>query len=114
MTTTSAQEDKTVYILGTGFSIPAGAPPHARILADIFALDTGIERDKKAKDRLQEFLSDLRILPKDVATVALEDIYTPIDRYLATKASKRAALAKDVGHSSRAKQYDPFSIISLN
>lgn len=168
MTTTSAQEGKTVYILGAGFSIPAGAPPQARILADIFALDTGIERDRKAKDRLQEFLADLRILPKDVATVALEDIYTPIDRciadgtalksrnaaklaelredigylisvaisrriadnqntdsystgyihnlahYLATKASKRATLAKDVGHASRAKQYDPFSIISLN
>jgi hypothetical protein len=162
MTTTPVEQGKTVYILGAGFSMPAGAPPQARILADIFALDTNIERVARARNGLQEFLADLRIAPSDVATVALEDIYTPIDRciadgtalksrnatslaelredlgylisvaisrkiaekqntplfstayihqladYLATKASKRAELAKGVKHSSSAKKYDPF------
>jgi hypothetical protein len=168
MNVRSAEQGKIVYILGAGFSIPAGAPPQARILADIFALGAGIGRVEKARGKLQEFLADLRILPKDVATVALEDIYTPIDRciadgtalksrnaaklaelredlgylisvaisrriaekqdtppfstgyihdlahYLADKASKRGALAQGVEHASSAKQYDPFSIISLN
>jgi len=169
MNTTPADQKKIVYILGAGFSIPAGAPPQRQILADIFALDTHIERVRAARSRLQEFLAeDLRILPEAVADVALEDVYTPIDRciadgtslksrsagqltelrenlgylisvaisqriakqqetppfstkyihdfarHLAIKASKRAALAKDNPDSSRAKQYDPFSIISLN
>jgi hypothetical protein len=169
MNITSPEQRKIVYVLGAGFSIPAGAPLQAKILADIFALDLRVGRVGAVRARLEEFLrEDLRILSDDMENVALEDIYTPIDRciadgtalksrsaaqlaqlredlgylisvaiseqiaekqgtppfstayihefasYLADKASKRAELAKGEQNSWRAKQYDPFSIISLN
>jgi hypothetical protein len=165
----SADQEKVVYILGAGFSIPAGAPPQAEILSDIFKLKAQAGRVRKAKAKLRKFLKeDLRIALDDVAQVALEDVYTPIDRciadgtalrshspadlaklredlgylisvaishriaenqgtspfstayihefarYLAKKASKRAELARGEHDSWRAKEYDPFSIISLN
>lgn len=80
----SDTEGKIVYVLGAGFSIPAGAPPQAHILADIFGLHHGSERTKVALSDLRSFLEDdLRIDIANIAQVALEDIYTPIDRCIA-------------------------------
>jgi hypothetical protein len=84
MKTASTNEEKIVYVLGAGFSIPAGAPPQAQILADIFGLHHVSGRTKVALGILRSFLEeDLRINIADIAQVALEDIYTPIDRCIA-------------------------------
>ncbi len=77
-------EGKVVYILGAGFSIPAGAPTQAQILSDIFDLDLGPGRAEEAKAKLLDFMQrDLRIRPEEIPQVALEDVYTPIDRCIA-------------------------------
>jgi hypothetical protein len=77
-------EGKVVYVLGAGFSIPAGAPTQAQILADILELDGWRVKVTEAKTRLEAFLiDDLRIRREDIPQIALEDVYTPIDRCIA-------------------------------
>lgn len=169
MTTIPRDQSKVVYVLGAGFSIPAGAPPQAQVLDDILKLDDADARVGEAKLGLISFLEeDLRINLAEIGQAALEDIYTPIDRciadgttlksktteelskirgeleylisiaiarrisehqilkptanqyvgvfaeFLVGKAARRAALAANTDSSELAKQYDPFSIISLN
>lgn len=79
---------KTVYVLGAGFSKPAGAPNQAELLEGITRLRGS--RFKAKKDKLLSFLEgDLKIPRSKLADVALEDIYTPIDRCLADRSSFR-------------------------
>lgn len=160
---------KVVYVLGAGFSKPAGAPSQAEILSEIIKLEEDVPRVRKAKDNLRQFLElDLRLTGKRLEQAALEDIYTPIDRciadgislrsknalqlaelredleylistaiaqrisnylsrnevasnyidrfaeYLVKKASYKATLAANGSNPDSVKEYDPFSIISLN
>jgi hypothetical protein len=88
---------KVVYVLGAGFSIPAGAPTQAQILGDILTLETLNEKVAKAKDRLEAFLiNDLRIKREDIPQVALEDVYTPIDRCIADGTAFKSKSAADL------------------
>lgn len=82
--------EKTLYILGAGFSIPAGAPSQAGILHEIFSLPDATERTAQAKRTLHQFLlEDLNTNPAALHDVALEDIYTPIDRSIADNTAFR-------------------------
>lgn len=154
--------EKTVYILGAGFSIPGGGLRQDEIMSGVWGLpdygDTG-----RHKEAFKNFLWDT--LNVDEKRVSLEDIYTPIDRCLADdlalkniskgdllslrnkidylislaiqqrfatghiadphyvpklanhlieKAAVRATKAIGVQNKKQAKDYDPFSIISLN
>ena len=69
--------EKTVYILGAGFSIPAGAPSQAALLG--IALKMPLDnRLSKRRRNIRKFLKEaLNVDPKKVT---LEDVYTPIDR----------------------------------
>ncbi len=84
---------KTVYILGAGFSIPAGAPSQEAILKEIWKVrptgDVGLHRDK-----VRRFLLD--VLNVDGKKVTLEDVYTPIDRCLADGIGLRGASVSDL------------------
>ncbi|MCL4207350.1 MAG: hypothetical protein KJ000_33120 [Pirellulaceae bacterium] len=157
-------ERKTLYILGAGFSSPAGGPRQDAILKTIISLPERGEVASKRK-RLLEFLTKTLEIPESkIGGLSLEDLYTPIDRcladrvslrgktsieleevrsaldylismaireafdgpwgdrqyvdkfarFLVNRAAKRAELAKDATTSAKAKEYDPFSIISLN
>jgi len=158
---------KAVYVLGAGFSKPAGAPNQSEILESIFDVNPTDERLKKAVSSLRHFLQvDLGLAEDEISGVPLEDIYTPIDRciadgtslksqstaelvsfredlgylisvaiaqrissgicpgtnqyirdfakHLVELASHRATLAANTDDATNAKNYDPFSIISLN
>jgi hypothetical protein len=72
--------EKTVYILGAGFSSPAGGPAQDAILGEIWNL-SNIPEIAPHKHRLQQFLQE--VLNVDATKVSLEDIYTPVDRCLA-------------------------------
>lgn len=86
-------DGKVVYVLGAGFSIPAGAPSQAQILAEILSLPHN-GRVQDAKEALLNFLeSDLSIERQKVDQVALEDIYTPIDRCIADGTSLKSRSA---------------------
>jgi hypothetical protein len=106
MNRASTDQGKVVYVLGAGFSIPAGAPTQAQILGDIFDLDLGLGRAQEAKTKLLDFLQqDLRIRREEIPQVALEDVYTPIDRCIADgtalKSRSSAELARireDLGY----------------
>jgi hypothetical protein len=94
---TALAPPKTVFILGAGFSIPAGAPSQAGILPEIFDLPETIDRTAKAKRALLEFLTnDLNTSPSALQDIALEDIYTPIDRAIADNSSFRARSHADL------------------
>lgn len=77
-------KDKTVFLLGAGFSIPAGAPSQYQLIKEMIGL-----KDKpkfkiivtKWIKELEEFLvNELCISPEKIHEIALEDIFTPIDR----------------------------------
>ena len=74
-----------MYILGAGFSLPAGAPNQAQILSKIFSLDAEDNKIMRAQRRLREFLeNDLSVNFNQIEHATLrEDIYTPIDRCIA-------------------------------
>jgi hypothetical protein len=97
---------KVVYVLGAGFSIPAGAPTQAQLLGDILTLDGWNGKVIDAKGRLESFLlDDLRIRRADLPQVALEDVYTPIDRcitdgiaFKSKSAADLAQIREDLGY----------------
>ena len=76
---------KTVYILGAGFSLEAGAPTQAEIIPEAFRL----RRDLPCRyndDKFLEFSNFIRnqlnVSEEEIANVDLEDIFTPLDRCL--------------------------------
>jgi hypothetical protein len=158
--------EKTVYIIGAGFSAPAGGPNQALLLKHIFDLDNNLPKVRQYKEALKDLLvGTLHVAPDCLDQVSLEDIYTPIDRcladgvslrskttaqlqtlrgqmeylisvainegfertrrpnekyadefatYLVKRAAVRAQKAKKGKSATAAKDWDPFSIISLN
>ena len=98
MANTSATTSKVVYILGAGFSKPAGAPSQGEILREIFALQEPTPRIIKARESLRRFLvDDLHVRESDIENVALEDIYTPIDRCISDGTSFKSKTYSDLG-----------------
>lgn len=86
----TSKVEKTVYILGAGFSAPAGGPDQAKLIERIFKLPDTDATIRDAKEALEDFL--VNIMCVDIAKkseVNLEDIYTPIDRCLADGVSLR-------------------------
>jgi hypothetical protein len=88
--------DKTVYILGAGFSKPAKAPIQSEIVEEILNLrrkNFGT-KDKTIKgylDDFEKFLeNELFINKPDFKNIALEDVFTPIDRCIIDGVSFRS------------------------
>jgi hypothetical protein len=83
--------EKTVYILGAGFSAPAGGPSQEVVLEKVvdFPVVAGDPIESRKK-RLINFLTVTLGIPlADIKHMSLEDIYTPIDRCLADRVSLR-------------------------
>lgn len=82
--------DKIVYVLGAGFSAPAGGPNQALLLQHVFDLPETEDKIRECKNALRDFLvTVLNVAPSSVHEISLEDIYTPIDRCLADGVSLR-------------------------
>ena len=80
---------KTVYILGAGFSQPAGGPSQAAIMRKVMTLPPSPNVDIRLRN-LKSFLTGHLGIPTDkLANVSLEDVYTPIDRCIADGVSLR-------------------------
>lgn len=88
--------DKTVYILGAGFSKPAKAPIQSEIVEEILNLRTKNfgTKDKTIKgylDDFEKFLeNELYIDRSNFKSIALEDVFTPIDRCIIDGVSFRS------------------------
>jgi hypothetical protein len=85
--------DKTVYVLGAGFSKPAGGPSQVEVMERVWRLK-GPPAALLRKKKLETFLLDS--LNVDWKKVTLEDIYTPIDRCLADGIALRNATEADL------------------
>lgn len=78
--------NKTVYILGAGFSMNSGAPSQAEILSAIYDLKNEFASKENSKvhewiEKLDLFLKGaLFVTDEEKKSYTLEDIYTPIDR----------------------------------
>lgn len=83
---------KTVYVLGAGFSIEAGAPSQEKIVSKIFEIH---EREpiffgEKKIAKFKSFLQNtLNISENYQKTIPLEDIFTPLDSCIANNISFR-------------------------
>lgn len=79
---------KTVYILGAGFSIPCGAPSQSKIIEKILSLPQSTKLDDKQKRKIEasvakftEFAeNNLFTSVSNLSKIALEDIFTPLDK----------------------------------
>jgi hypothetical protein len=77
--------DKTLYILGAGFSIEAGAPSQEKLMGKIFQIhsDTPSVFEMDAIKKFKIFLTETLNIPEAFYhNIPLEDIFTPIDRAL--------------------------------
>lgn len=76
-------KNKTVYILGAGFSIDAGAPLQSKIVDDIFKLysEKSFLFSEEKILKFENFLTNTLFIDKDEhSKIPLEDIFTPLDR----------------------------------
>lgn len=74
---------KTVYILGAGFSMPAGLPSQSKLLSKVLESGTGGDEVARQLKTISTFIKDaLLIEEKHIEDYALEDIYTPLDHYI--------------------------------
>lgn len=82
---------KTVYILGAGFSMDAGVPSQERLIENAINLTTTLNSKAEEKKKVAiEFLKNqLRVADCEHHTVALEDVFTPLDRCLSENAQFR-------------------------
>lgn len=81
---------KTVYVLGAGFSIPAGGPPQDGILKEILGLKENNATTSDCKRTLNKFLKGTWNAQANYRSqLSLEDLYTTIDRCLADSISLR-------------------------
>jgi hypothetical protein len=85
-------KNKTVYVLGAGFSIDAGAPLQSNIVQEIFKLNNSksylFNQDKMGL--FKKFLNDTLFIQEDLhSSIPLEDIFTPLDRCIADNISFR-------------------------
>lgn len=88
---------KTVYILGAGFSVEAGAPSQEKIMECIF-------RDATFRnthpDDYNEFIGllsrQMNYSEEQFKSIPLEDIFTPLDRCLADNISFRGLKAPEI------------------
>lgn len=87
---------KTVYILGAGFSMDAGAPSQAKLVSEIYDLrgKFTVSQNKKIEIWLKEFdkfLSNgLNVSTAEKNYYTLEDVYTPIDKCINESISFKA------------------------
>lgn len=85
-------KNKTVYVLGAGFSKEAKAPSQEEIVAKIFEIH---EKDKRILGeanflKFTEFLTNTLHIPVHLQkTIPLEDIFTPLDRCILDNMSFR-------------------------
>jgi hypothetical protein len=91
---------KVVYVLGAGFSMPAGGLGQERILQEI--VDSEFDGDPHAIERREQLMTFLRetlnVRKEDVRVLTLEDVYTPIDRCLADHVSFRGRSQRELEH----------------
>lgn len=87
--------NKTVYVLGAGFSMEFGAPSQAKLLGAIFSLTNHIKYGKNSDVKkwvgeLDKFMKEaLNVSQEQKQYYSLEDIYTPIDKSIVESTSFR-------------------------
>lgn len=84
--------NKTVFILGAGFSKEALAPSQEELVKKIFEIhdQRPYEFTTGTVNRFKQFLTDTLLIPERLHNnIPLEDIFTPLDRCLADNISFR-------------------------
>lgn len=84
--------NKTVYILGAGFSKEANAPSQEDLVKKIFEIhqNNPLEFTNDTVQNFKTFLTDTLSIPESLHnSIPLEDIFTPLDRCLADNISFR-------------------------
>src|SRR5947208_12145745 len=88
---------KTVYVIGAGFSAPAGGPDQSLLIERMFALPDSDAKTRDAKSAFAEFLEKVLLIdPLKFSQTSLEDVYTPIDRCLADGVSLRGKMPAEL------------------
>lgn len=77
---------RTTYILGAGFSYPAGIPLQGQLMKEIVENTPDWQDLKESRRKLLEFIEVVfGLIAEDASHLALEDIYTPLHQALASQ-----------------------------
>jgi NAD-dependent SIR2 family protein deacetylase len=95
---------KTVFILGAGFSIDAGAPSQAKLIDKILELETKEIKSKINRSKLKNLIAEFKTFVEDnllisineLGNIYLEDIFTPLDRCILDDISFREISPKEL------------------
>jgi len=85
-------KNKTVYILGAGFAVEAGAPIQEKLISEIFKVNEKaphVFRDDSIAQFKNFLTNTLNIGERWHNTIPLEDIFTPLDSCIANNLSFR-------------------------
>lgn len=91
--------NKTVFLLGAGFSCPAGLPPQNAIVRKILELHDKKSDlfDDNAVESFKQFLEEVLLIPpKDHENIPLEDVFTPLDRSMLDNITFRECEADEI------------------
>lgn len=91
--------NKTVYVLGAGFSIEAGAPSQENLIKLIFEISREEPNTftNSTLRKFHDFLSNTLNIPEEHhERVPLEDIFTPLDKCISENLSFRNLTVKEV------------------
>ncbi|SMG13000.1 SIR2 family protein [Sphingobacterium psychroaquaticum] len=94
--------NKTVYVLGAGFSMDAGAPSQANLVKAIYDLKGNKKYSSKRLSFINKWIEEFDNFLKNGLCVSdeerfyytLEDVYTPIDKCISENASFRGHTIK--------------------
>lgn len=92
-------KDKTVYVLGAGFSKEAGAPAQAGLIHEIFSLHAKNIKyfEPRTVEDFKDFLKkNLHIQDELHKDIPLEDVFTPLDRCLIDDVSFRGLNGSEI------------------
>jgi NAD-dependent SIR2 family protein deacetylase len=84
--------NKTVYVLGAGFSMDAGAPSQEKLIEKIFQIhnETPYVFEGDKVQRFRNFITDvLNVPPHLQSKMPFEDVFTPLDKCLQDNISFR-------------------------
>lgn len=91
--------NKTVFILGAGFSMDAGAPSQEKLIEKIFELHSNNSQiyTSGTVDRFKTFLIDTLNIPVALhSNIPFEDVFTPLDKCIQDNLSFRNLDTKEV------------------
>ncbi|MGJ7033791.1 hypothetical protein [Niabella hirudinis] len=101
---TKRKKNKTVFVVGAGFSVEANAPSQEKLVKKIFDVHNSnpeVFKENKIREFV-EFLNDTLCIPTELQeTIPLEDIFTPLDSCIANNTTFKNLSVQEISNKRK-------------